>query len=180
KKDVLKRYTDNPEAYQLYLRARFHVNQYSGPEAFKKGITYYEAAIKVEPEYALAYAGMAWCWLELWFFQFLPPDQCLPPWKQAVQRSLELDAEIAESNLALADMKLWYEWDFKNAAILSKKAIDINPNSAEAHVNYAYCQVFTGNYTEACEYASTAYNLDPFSLMNNWMVSWAYYYSGQF
>jgi adenylate cyclase len=179
KRNVLKRYTDNIEAYQLYLQGRFHVNQYSGADAFKKGIVYYEAAIKIEPAYSLAFAGMAWCWLELWFFQFLSVEKCLPPWKHAIQRSLELDDEIAESNLAQADMKLWYEWDFNNAAILSQKAIDINPNSAEAHVNYAFCQVFKGNYTEACAYAAIAYNLDPISLMNNWLVAWVYFYSGQ-
>ncbi len=180
KKDVLKRYTDNPEAYQLYLQARFHVNQYSGAEAFKKGITYYEAAIKVEPEYALAYAGMAWCWLELWFFRFLPHEQCLPRWKEVVQRALELDGKLAESHLALADMKLWYEWDFVNAAVESQKAIEINPNSAEAHINYAWCLVFTGRYVEACEQAAIAYTIDPLSLMNHWFVGWIYYYSGQF
>ena len=180
KRNVLKRYTDNPEAYQLYLQGRFHVNQYSGADAFKKGIVYYEAAIKIEPEYAPAYAGMAWCWLELWFFQFLPPEQSLPQMIQAVQRAMELDDEIAESQLSLGTLQLWYEWDFKNSAIHFQKAIDINPNSAEAHWGYAYWFIFTGHYAEACEHALIAYNLDPFSLMNNWFVGWAYYYSRQF
>jgi adenylate cyclase len=180
KRNVLKRYTDNPEAYQLYLQARFHVNQYSGAEAFKKGITYYEAAIKVEPEYALAYAGMAWCWLELWFFRFLSAEECLPRWKEVVQRALDLDDKLAESHLALADMKLWYEWDFVNAAVESQKAIEINPNSAEAHINYAWCLVFTGRYAEASEQAAIAYTIDPLSLMNHWFVGWIYFYSGQF
>jgi len=180
KKSVLKRYTDNTEAYQLYLLGRFHVNQYGGAEAFKKGIAYYEAAIKIEPEYALAYAGMAWCWLELWFFQFLPAEQCLPPWKKVIQRSLELDDEIAESNFALASMKLWYEWDFYDAAIHFQRALEINPNNAEVHVNYAYCFLFTGKLAEACNQAAIAYSLDPFSLMNNWLVVWPYFYSRQF
>ena len=92
----------------------------------------------MEPEYALAYAGMAWCWLELWFFQFLPPEQSLEQCKRSVQRSLDLDDEIAESQIALATLQLWYEWDFKNSAIHFQKAIDINPNSAEAHWNYSY------------------------------------------
>ena len=179
KKDVLKRYTDNPEAYQLYLRARFHVNQYSGADAFKKAIMFYEAAIKLEPGYAPAYAGMGWCWLELWFFQFLSREESLPQMIQAVQRAMELDDEIAESQISLATLKLWYEWDFKNSAIHFRKAIDINPNSAEAHWGYAYWFIFTGHYPEACEHALIAYNLDPFSLMNNWFVGWAYFYSRQ-
>lgn len=175
---VLKRYTSNIEAYQLYLQGRFHVNQYTGAEAFKNGIKFYEAAIKVEPNYALAYAGMAWCWLELWFFRFLSPEQCLPPWKYAIQHALELDDALAESHLALADMKLWYDWDFENAAIESQKAIELNPNRAEAYINYAFCLVFIGKYTKACEQALIAYNLDPLSLMNHWFVGWTYFYSG--
>ncbi len=180
KRNVLKRYTDNTEAYQLYLQGRYHVNQYSGVDDFKKGIAYYEAAIKIEPEYTLAYAGMAWCWLELWFFQFLPAELCLPPWKKAIQRSLELDDEIAESNFAVASMKLWYEWDFNEAAIHFQKALEINPNNAETHVNYAYCFLFNGDLDKACAQAAIAYSLDPFSLMNNWLVSWPYYYARQF
>src|ERR1019366_350753 len=101
KKDVLKRYTDNPEAYQHYLRGRFHVNQYSGADAFKKAIVYYETAIKIEPGYAPAYAGMGWCWLELWFFQFLSREQSLPQMIQSVQCAMELDDEIAESQISL-------------------------------------------------------------------------------
>ena len=139
KRNLLKRYTDNPEAYQLYLQGRFHMNQYSGADALKNGIRYYEEAIKIEPEYALAYAGIASSYLNLWIFNYLPPEQSLPQMKQAVQRAMELDNEIAESHFALANLKFWYEWDFKNALSLYQKAIEINPNMADAHAWYAHC-----------------------------------------
>jgi serine/threonine-protein kinase len=77
-------------------------------------------------------------------------------------------------------MKLWYEWDFVHAAVESQKAIEINPNSAEAHINYGWCLVFTGRYAEACEQAAIAYTIDPLSLMNHWFVGWIYFYSEQF
>src|ERR1019366_1063250 len=131
KRNLLKRYTDNPEAYQLYLQGRFHMNQFSGADALKNGIRYYEAAIKIEPEYALAYAGIASSYLNLWIFNYLPPEQSLLQMKQAVQRAMELDNEIAESHYALANLKFWYEWDFKDALSLYQKAIEINPNMAD-------------------------------------------------
>jgi len=177
KRNLLKRYTDNPEAYQLYLQGRFHMNQYSGADALKNGIRYYEEAIKIEPEYALAYAGIASSYLNLWIFNYLPPEQSLPQLKQAVQRAMELDNEIAESHLAQGYL-MWSEWDIKNGLSFYQKAIELNPNIAEAHIWYAQCLNFIGNHTKAFEHAAIAYNLDPFSFMNNWLVGWAYLHSG--
>jgi adenylate cyclase len=179
KEEVLKRYTNNTEAYQLYLQGRYHVNKYNGTEAFTNGIKFYEAAIKVEPRYALAYAGIAYCYLELLMDCLLPPEECLPPLKHAVKRSMELDDTIAESHLALADLTSFYEWNFKEANILFQKVLQLNPKSVEGNVHYAYYFSFTGNHTEACRYASIGYNLDPFSLQNNWEVAWIYVLSQQ-
>ena len=178
KRNLLKRYTDNPEAYQIYLQGRFHMNQFSGPDALKNGIRYYGEAIKIEPAYALAYAGIASSYLNLWLFNYLPPEQSLLQLKQAVQRAMELDNEIAESHYALANLKFWYEWDFKDALSLYQKAIEINPNMAEAHVWYAHCLNAIGQHTKGFEHAAIAYNLDPFSLINNFYVGWAYLHAG--
>ena len=100
KEAVLKKYTDNPEAYQLYLQGRFYYNKYAGADSFNKAIDYFKAAIKIEPDYALAYAGIASSYFYLWFYNYLPPEKCLPQMKQAIQQSLQLDDEIAESHLA--------------------------------------------------------------------------------
>ena len=178
KRNLLKRYTDNPEAYQIYLQGRFHMNQFSGADALKNGIRHYEEAIKIEPAYALAYAGIASSYLNLWLFNYLPPEQSLLQLKQAVQRAMELDNEIAESHYALANLKFWYEWDFKDALSLYQKAIEINPNMAEAHVWYAHCLNAIGQHTKGFEHAAIAYNLDPFSLINNFYVGWAYLHAG--
>ena len=179
KEDVLKRYTNNTEAYQLYLQGRYHVNKYNGTEAFTNGIKFYEAAIQMDPGYALAYTGIAYCYLELLMDCLLPPEQCVPPLYNAVKRSMELDDTIAESYLALADLTLFYEWNFKEANILFQKVLRLNPNSVEGNVHYAYYFTFTGNHTEACRYASIGYNLDPFSLQNNWEVAGIYLFSQQ-
>jgi len=179
KEEVLKRYTNNTEAYQLYLQGRYHVNKYNGTEAFTNGIKFYEAAIQVEPEYALAYAGIAYCYMELLMDCLLPPEQCLPPLKHAVKRSMDLDDTIAESHLALADFTLFCEWDFRSAGIQFQKVLQLNPNSATGNAHYALYLMITGNYTEARKYASISYNLEPFSLSNNWEVAWTYVFSKQ-
>ena len=179
KEDVLKRYTNNTEAYQLYLQGKYHVNKYNGTDAFTNGIKFYEAAIKLEPEYALAYAGIAYCYFEMLMDSLLPPEQCLPPLYNAVKRSMELDDTIAESHLALADLTLFYEWNIKLAKTQFQKVLELNPNSAAGNVHYAMYLMFMGNYTEACRHASISHNLDPFSMQNNWEVAWTFLYSGQ-
>ncbi|HBH82638.1 MAG: hypothetical protein A2X03_09990 [Bacteroidetes bacterium GWA2_40_15] len=177
KEAVLKKYTDNPEAYQLYLQGRFYYNKW-GADDFNKAIDYFKAAIKIEPDYALAYAGIALSYIILWLFNYLPPEKCLPQMNQAVQQSLQLDNEIAEGHLAMARIKLYYEWDFAAATIEFKKTIKMNPNLSEAHEKYAVCLGLFGNYTEAIKHASIAYGLDPFSLMINFNAATLYWLTG--
>jgi adenylate cyclase len=179
KEAVLKKYTDNPEAYQLYLQGRFYYNRYDN-YGFEKAIEHFEDAIKIEPRYALAYAGMAYSYFSLWFFNYLPPDSCLPQMNQAIKQSLHLDNEIAESHIVMARMKFYYEWDFAASVIEFKKAIELNPNIVDAHVFYAICLGFLGNYTEAIKHASIVYSLDPFSLYNNLNVAVVYMMAGDY
>ena len=180
KEAVLKKYTDNPKAYQLYLQGRFYYNKWGGADGFNKAIDYFKAAIKIEPDYALAYAGIASSYITLWHYNYLPPEKCLPQAKEAIRQCIMLDDEIAESHLAIGIMKTWYEWDFSAAHIELKKAIELNPNIAEAHEKYAMCMQLLGNYTEATKHASIAYNLDPISLMINFNVGIVYMVAGNY
>jgi adenylate cyclase len=179
KEALLKKYTDNTEAYQLYLHGRFYYNK-SGADGFNKAIDYYTAAIKIEPDYALAYAGIGYSYLYLWFFNYSPPEKCLPLAKQSIQQCLQLDNEISESHSVLGVMKLLYEWDFAEASIEFKKAIALNPNYAEAHFYYAMGMAIFGNHKEAIKHASIAYNLDPFSLWINLNVGVVYMLMGDY
>lgn len=180
KESVLKKYTDNTEAYQLYLQGRFYINKFAGADDFNKAIDYFKSAINIEPAYALAYAGMGYGYLNLWFFNYLPSENCLPQMRQAIQQCFQLDDEIAESHLAIARMKMVYEWDFAAATIEFKKAIELNSNIAEAHVFYAMCLGFLGNNTEAIKHASVASGLDPFSLWINYNVAVVYMTVGDY
>ncbi|MEO6686738.1 MAG: AraC family transcriptional regulator, partial [Dyadobacter sp.] len=121
-----KRYTNNPEAYQLYLHGRFYHNKFAGADEFNKAIVYFQSAIELEPTYAIAYAGIASCYLNMWFYRLLPAANALPLMKKATEQALELDNSIAESYLALARMQMLYEWDFVNASATFKKALELN------------------------------------------------------
>ena len=177
KEVVLKRYTDNTEAYELYLRGRSFITQFSAEPIFK-ALKYFEAAIKIEPEYALAYTGIAYCYLILWFFNHLSPEESLPGMLKAAQKSLELDDEISETHTAIARMKLYYEWDLKGAAIEFQKAIKLNPNMAESREHYAFCLATLGNKKEALEQATIAHSVDPLSLITNFDVASLYWCVG--
>ena len=126
KEAVLKKYTDNPVVYQLYLQGRFYYNLWSGADSFSKAIDYFSAAIKIEPDYALGYSGIATSYFYLWFLNFLPPEKCLPQMKEAALHALKLDNDIAESHLAMGYMKMFYEWDFKVATEEIRKALELN------------------------------------------------------
>ncbi|HAQ17704.1 MAG TPA: AraC family transcriptional regulator [Prolixibacteraceae bacterium] len=176
---VLKRNTDNPEAFELYLQGRFYFNKWSGASGFNKAIEYYRAAIAIEPAYALAYTGLASCYLNLWFFSHVPPEQSLPELTQAALLSLELDNELAESHLAIARMKMYCDWDLTGAEISYKRALELNPKIAELHEQYGYCLGLSGNFQEAIKFATSAISLDPFSLMNNFHLGSIYWMAGE-
>ena len=180
KKAVLKKYTDNTEAYQLYLQGRFHYNRWAGADGYNKAIEYYNDAIKLEPAYVLAYTGLAACYLNLWFFSHLPPEQSLPYMQEATLKSLAIDDEIAESHVSLARMKFWYEWDFAGAEREFTRAIELNPNYAEAHEQYGMMLGIIEKANEAFTQAKDAYELDPFSLMNNWGIGWINWMVGDY
>ncbi len=177
---ILKRYTNNPEAHQLYLHGRFYNNKFAGTDTFKKAIEYYQAAIAIEPEYAIAYSGIASCYLNMWFYRYVPAEQCLPQMQLAAQHSLELDNQVAESYMAWARLKMYYEWDWVGAIRAFKKALELNPSMAEAHGQYALCLAIAGQIPEAFNHALTAFNLDPFSLINNFYTGYIYWIAGDF
>lgn len=176
---VLKRNTDNSEAFELYLQGRFYFNKWSGASGFNKAIEYFRAAIALEPDYALAYTGLASCYLNLWFFSHIPPEQSLPELTRAALLSLELDDELAESHLAIARMKMYCDWDLTGAEVSYLKGLEINPKIAELHEQYAYCLGLSGNYKDAIKFARSAIDLDPFSLMNNFHLGSILWMAGE-
>jgi adenylate cyclase len=177
---AFKRYTNNKEAYQLYLRGRFYHNKFGGIEEYNKSIGYFEAAAEIDPSYAIAYAGIASCYLNMWFYRILAAEKALPLVKQSTERALALDSDIAESYLALARMQMLYEWDFSSAAISFEKALQLNWNTADLHGQYALFLAFTGNPDEAQQETAHALSLEPLSLINNFYAAYVYWVAGNF
>ena len=176
----LKRYTNNSEVYQLYLQGRYYYNKFAGIEEYRKALTYYEAALEIEPNYALAHAGIASCYLNLWFYRYLKPEESLGHIKEATARAMQIDAEIAESYLAQARMQLFYEWDFKRAEASFKKALALNENSAELHIQYALLCGLKENHGLARKHAQAARLIDPFLPLNNFYASYILWLAGNF
>ena len=144
----------NPEAYQLYLRGRYHANQTTEAE-LRKSIEYFQHAIDKDPGYALAYAGLADSYSALgggWMY--LPPTDTLPKAKAAAEKALELDDTLAEAHAALA-YATFFDWDWPSAEREFKRAIELNPNSALSHARYAECLKTRLRFNESIAEAQT-------------------------
>jgi eukaryotic-like serine/threonine-protein kinase len=151
-----------PEAYQLYLKGRYHANQTTAAE-LKKGIEYFQQAIDQDPGYALAYAGLADSYSALgggWMY--LPPTDSFPKAKAAAMKALQLDDTLAEAHAALAYVD-FFDWDWPSAEQEFKRAIELNPNSALSHDRYAECLKTRLRFSESISEAQRAQELDPLS-----------------
>jgi len=176
---VFKKETENVEAYDLYLKGRFHVNKFS-PDDFLKAIEYFDAAIDIDPDYAMAYSAKAFCYMNLADFNWLPAEKSKAPALESAAKSLELDDKIADSHIAVGRIKLHWEWKVKEALEQFRIAIKINPNSAECHVQIGFCLAWLGQHEEAKAHANKAESLDPLSVLNLWYISAIPFAAGDF
>src|SRR5438552_1035452 len=153
----------NPEAYQLYLKGRYHANQATAA-GLKKSIEYFQQAIDKDPGYALAYAGLADSYSALgggWLY--LSPSDSFPKAKAAARKALELDDMLAEAHASLATAELFYDWDWSRAEREFKRAIELNPNSAISHARYSQLLSTNRRRFEGIAEAQRAQELDPLS-----------------
>jgi len=176
---VLRRYTNNTEAYQLYLSGRFHYAKWTAG-GWKRAIEYFGRAIEKEPNYAPAFAGLASSYFHLWWaFGTLSPAQSVPMAQTAAARALEIDSTLAESHLALGQLKFWNEWDFDAAELEFKRALELNPNYAAAHEQYGIAIAALDRANESIKLGCRALELDPLSLPARLNAGWIYECAGQ-
>jgi len=153
----------NPEAYQAYVKGRYHANQGTA-EGFKKGIDYFQQAIEKDPNYAPAYAGLADAYNFLGGIMiYSSPRESLPKAKEAATKALQLDDTLAEAHAELAYSAWFWEWDWGNAEREFKKAIELNSNSAISHMQYSVCLETRTRFVEAIREGERAQELDPLS-----------------
>jgi eukaryotic-like serine/threonine-protein kinase len=176
KKLLRKRHTTSSEAYQLYLKGRFHWNKRT-EEGLKKGITFFREAIESDPAFALAYAGLSDCFVTLGTNIPLPPRDCMPKAKAAAQQALAIDDQLAEAWASLAAVEWWYDWNWDAAERDYKRAIKLNPNYATAHDGYAMLLSARGRVDGAIEQITKASDLDPLSLIISVHAGWPFFFA---
>ena len=152
--------TRSPEAYDWYLRGRYYWDQ-RYEVGLETALKYFQQAVEIDPEYALAYRGIADCYTILGIFGYLRPNEALPRAMGAALRALELDEGLSEGHASLGFVHFWNGWDWEAAEKEYARAIELNPNNAEVHAWYAVLCDAQGRFEEALEHAVTARRLDP-------------------
>jgi serine/threonine-protein kinase len=176
--DLIKRYTSNAEAYQLYLNGRYHYNKWT-EDGFRKAIDFYRQAVDLDPDYSPAHAEIANCLGTLLYFGYLVPNETLPAISAAVEKAITIDDSVVEAHITLAKIKFYYEWDFAGAQQEFKRAIELNPNHSEAHLFYAFYLAVMGRFDEALAEVEVARELDPISLICNLLLGHVYLIVGR-
>ncbi|MEO7658267.1 MAG: hypothetical protein ABIV48_01525 [Pyrinomonadaceae bacterium] len=174
KEAVLKRYTNDAEAYQLYLQGRFFFYKRT-PEGFHKAVECFEKAIELDSEYALAVSGLADCYTFFGFYEALAPSEAKLKAGNLAFRALELDDTLSEAETSVAFYYVIYEWDFATAEKHFWKARELNPKYALTYHLHSSNLLLLGRINEAIEAEKHAVELEPFALIFSGALAWWYY-----
>jgi TolB-like protein/DNA-binding winged helix-turn-helix (wHTH) protein/Flp pilus assembly protein TadD len=175
---LAKRDTQNPEAWQLYQRGRFHVFRLT-PSEVKKGIDYFEQAIEIDPTYALAYSGVSDAYRSLAIGSEMSPVEHLSRSKAAAIRAIELDESLSEGHSSLGMTIFWGDWDWRAAEEDYRRALELNPSNTMAHLFYAHLLSNLGRHAEAAAEMKLARELDPLFPFGNALEGQFLVHAGQ-
>ena len=178
KKKLRKRTRVDPEAYQEYLRGRYHWNNFS-PDSLRRARDHFERAVSLDPLYAPAYAGLGDAFGAMAYYGFIAPADGFPRAAAAARRAIELDPEIADAHVPLAIERLFWGWDWPSAEREIQTAIRLNPKLALAHSVYSLILAVAGRDGEALGEALLGRELDPLSLFVNVGVAWVHHFAGR-
>ncbi|MDQ3681945.1 MAG: hypothetical protein M3352_02585 [Bacteroidota bacterium] len=174
-----KRYTDNTEAYQLYLKGRYFWKK-RNEEGLKSAISHFEKALEKDSDYALAWAGLADTYSLMGEYTNISRRELFPKQMTAINRALEIDSRLGEAHISLGISLMLNEWDWKNSEKEFKLGIELSPNYATGHHWYAEWLLFMGKTEEAFKQISLAVELDRVSQGILKDKGIFYYYTGQF
>ena len=174
-----RRYTDNVEAYGLYLRGRYQWNKRT-QKGVAQGIRHFEQAIAADPGYALAYTGLADSYALQVDYRSVPVREGFEKAEAYARQALALDDSLAEAHASLAWCRFIYDWDWAGAEREFRRALELDPRYASAHNWYAFLLSSQGKTQEALVEGLTALELDPASVSIRRTVAWDYYYARRF
>ena len=178
KERLSRNYTENPQAYQLYLRGRYYVDSLT-KEGFKKSFDYLNQAISVDPKYALAWDGLAYYHINT-VDLIASPREAFPRAREAAEKALAIDGALAEAHVSLAMIEWQYDWNFESAEREFKRAIELKPSSAFAHHNYGFFLALMGRFDEAIAESFQAQALAPRTYETSLGVMQNHYYARRF
>jgi len=174
-----RRYTDNVQAYSLYLKGRFCWNKRS-QEGVREAIAYFEQAIDHDPGYALAYSGLSDSYGLQVDYRGVPVTEGYKLARRYALKALELDDTLPEAHTSLAWVQFAYDWDWAAAERSYRRALELNPAYATGHHWYSFVLLVTGQADQALVEAHTALELDPSSLSIRRGLGWLYYYTRRY
>jgi serine/threonine protein kinase/Tfp pilus assembly protein PilF len=157
---LVKRHTEDTEAYELYLKGSYFISKYAVGEV-QKGLAYFQKAIAKDPNFALALGGIGTAYLSFGTLSLLPPDEAFPKAKDYLTKALAIDDTLAESHAALGTIAFYYDWDWPEVEKRIEKALALNPGGGQAHAWYSWYLVAVGRYAQAIAAVKKAQELDP-------------------
>jgi adenylate cyclase len=175
---LVRPFTESVEAYQLYLKGRFFLNKRNAAD-MHRGIEYFERAIRADPDYALAYSGLADSYHMLAIYCVVQPGEAYPKAKIAAARALALNDSLAETHVSVAYVALAFEWDQVTAEREFRRAIALEPNHAWAHMWLSWCLVILGRLDEAVIESRRAMALEPLAPVLHAQSGHALTYAGR-
>ena len=161
-----RRSTANFEAYELYMKGRFHALRLTRAET-DKAVAYFQQAIELDRNYSLPYLGLANAYIPMALTSGLPSAEVIPKAKEATLRAVEIDPGNSEGYETLGLISFWYEWDWQAAEKYYQRALDLDPKNAETHYGYAHLLSNSGRDDAALAEIQLARELDPLSLRIN-------------
>jgi TolB-like protein/Flp pilus assembly protein TadD len=177
KAKLLKRYSDNPEAYNMYLKGRYFWNRRFEEQ---KSIQYFQKAMDMDPFFPLPYVGIADAMINSGVYSFLYPKEAFPKAMALTKKALEMDETLAEAHASLGYAYFLYDWDWDAAEKEIKRAFDLNPNCAQAHMWYSVYLLGMGRGDEGMSEAKRALELEPLSLPFNAYLGVALFYARRY
>jgi TolB-like protein/Flp pilus assembly protein TadD len=176
---ITKKYTNSNEAYQLYLKGRYHYAKRT-KEDVQKGIDYFQQAVDLDPNFALAYAMISDSYALMPAYPYLAPKEAFPKAKAAATRAVEIDPTLAEAHAALGHSLALYDWKWAEAEREFKRAIDLDERNSLAHLRFAMCYYMAiGRMDEAVQETQHAVELEPLNLVNNANLTFMYISAGR-